>query len=86
MRKIIVALAIYALAGEWLTTEDGRRVCRLTVTLQTGITIDSGFCVDQQSGFRRLQQGMTYPTEEGWVRVIPGRGVQFHTERNGWVP
>lgn len=79
-------LAALALAGEWITTPEGARVCKLTEPLEPYRILQPSFCGDWQPGFIPLQRGMTFPFREGWVRPNPdGYYIQFHVE-DRWVP
>lgn len=81
----VILFTVFAFAGQWITTEDGTRVCRLTQDLQTFKVLSHGFCDDWQPGYQRLQNGMTFPFSEGWVRRLPLSTIQLHIE-NKWVP
>lgn len=72
-------------AGEWITTIDGRRVCRNRWDLYWYHPLNANFCDGRQPGFLELHYGMLPPVAEGWVRLKIGGGIQLHTER-GWVP
>jgi hypothetical protein len=73
----------FAQAGEWVTTVDGQRVCRLVYGLGYGMVFGEGTCSDWQPGFR-LVRGQTFP--RSWTRPTGGGGLQFHVENRGWVP
>lgn len=94
MRKIATtALAAIALAGEWITTTDGRRVCQLAHAIEYYQTLLPGFCMSWQPGFVPLEhRGQPYPFGSGWIRKVSspndnGYGtLQLHIEGKGWVP
>lgn len=71
--------------GEWITTTDGRKVCRNRWDLYWYHPLNANFCDDRQPGFSQLTYGQIPPWHEGWVRPNIGGGIQMHTER-GWVP
>jgi hypothetical protein len=72
--------------GEWLTTPEGGRVCRVAYTIYLFSTLNEGFCVDWQPGFEPLKRGMVLTGREGYTRPNPSGGhAQFHTEK-GWKP
>lgn len=87
--RAAAALLTFALAGQWVTTPAGDRVCRLTISIEQTMTLQPGFCEDWQPGFVPLQRGMTFPFHEGWVRRSapwPAQGyIQLHVEGQ-WVP
>ena len=86
MRLAPIWFLVFALAGEWVTTEPGTRVCRLQQTIVYGMILTPSFCADWQAPFRAPQYGETIPLDQGWWRRAPGGdGYQIHTEK-GWVP
>lgn len=82
------ALAAFALAGDWVSTPDGRRVCRLAQDLEHGMILPISFCMSWQDGFHQPIRGeqisrdyvRTRPTRDGWGTM------QIHIEGKGWVP
>ncbi len=90
-RKVAAALAVIALAGEWVTTPDGRRVCRLAQTLEHGMMMPVSFCMSWQDGFSAPAYAQSLPFRDGYLRTNrhPGAAwgtLQIHVEGRGWVP
>lgn len=76
--------------GMWITTSDGKRVCRVTQTIRRGWPVNDGFCSDWQSPHVPMVRGERWRVGDGWVRwnkpwPASGNWLQFHTER-GWLP
>lgn len=82
----LFALTIVAMAGEWITREDtGARICKLTLTLYTEMSLQPGFCEDWQ--IPPISYGQTLPSESrGWINCRFRRGCQLHIEGKGWRP
>lgn len=87
MNKYAALILAFAVAGQWITKEDGTKVCRLSMDLVTDMTmLPPSFCQDWQPGFTPIRQGQPFPMNQGWIRFDPdGPGFQFHVENN-WVP
>lgn len=86
MRKLAATLLSFAMAGQWVSTPAGDRVCRLTQPIARGMTLSSGFCEDWQPGFHAPQNAEMIPFRDGWARNPFGNGLQIHVEGEGWVP
>lgn len=86
MRKVAATLLSFAMAGQWVTTPAGDRVCRLTQPIARGMTLSSGFCEDWQPSFTAPQRYETIPFHQGWARNPFGGWLQIHVEGEGWVP
>lgn len=91
-RNSALVLAAIAIAGDWVTTPEGKRVCQLSYTLDHGSVMSPDFCMNWQPPFNRVERGQMIPFGEGWVRrVKPGWAsrwgtMQIHIEGKGWVP
>lgn len=86
--SIAAVLAAFALAGDWITTSSGTRVCQLRYDLSSGMTLYPGFCENWQPPFQPPAYAAPYPVREGWIRSNwPAQpGIQLHVEGKGWVP
>lgn len=89
-RLIGIALAVILARGEWVTTEDGARVCRAAYDIQTYMPLTSSMCEDWQPGMTRPIYGQSVYPFRSWLRRRPGTtmvfgGFQIHTEQ-GWRP
>lgn len=82
--KLAATLLSFAMAGQWVTTSAGDRVCQLTQPIARGMALNAGFCKDWQPGFTAPQRGDMIPFREGWARNLDG--LQIHVEGEGWVP
>lgn len=93
MRPIVI-LAAVALAGDWVSTPDGQRVCQLTSTPAMHSIIGSGFCENWQLPYRQVQHGEQIPFSQGWIRRVKPMAfwetrwgtMQVHIEGKGWLP
>jgi hypothetical protein len=74
-------------AGEWITTEDGAKVCRVRGDLYLNTVLMPDFCEDWKPPFRKPEMGdVLFGNARLWVRDNPNKpGIQIHTDR-GWVP
>lgn len=93
-RFALTALSVIALAGEWVSTPGGQRVCQLAYTLEHGMVLTPDFCMSWQAPFYQLSRGEPIPFRQGWIRRAPNPDVaggrwgtlQIHIEGKGWVP
>ena len=84
MKKIIVPLlAVILYAGEWVTTEDGVKICQTPATILTETPLSPELCTNWQ--IRKPVYGESIEQYRAWLRPGPGGGYQIHTER-GWRP
>lgn len=88
-RAAATILAVIALAGEWVSTPDGRRVCRLAVDIQHGMLLPVSFCMSWQDGFGPPIRGQSFSRD--YIRARRNLDVnwgtlQIHIEGKGWVP
>lgn len=84
MKHLPALLLSFAVAGQWVTTPAGDRVCRLKQSIAVGMTLQVNFCENWQPGFTAPQRYQTMPFREGWVRNFGY--LQLHVEGEGWVP
>ncbi len=84
LRRVVpIIFGVILLAGEWITTESGERICRAAVPIYSETTLSPGLCEDWQ--VRRPQYGEDIAPYSAWLRAKPTGGYQIHTER-GWRP
>lgn len=80
-------LGLIALAGEWVSTPDGRRVCQLRYSIVSESRLQPGFCENWQTPFVPPLYAEPYPVRDGWIRSAwPSPGIQLHIEGKGWRP
>ncbi len=84
LRRVVpIIFSVILLAGEWVTTESGDRICRATITIHAATPLSPEMCDDWQ--IRKPQYGETIEQYRAWLRLTPRGGYQIHTEK-GWRP
>ena len=86
MKRLAHIAIAFALAGDWITTAAGARVCQLRYDLSNGMTLQPGFCENWQPPFQPPYYAQPAPFHEGWIRRCPYSSIQLHVEGKGWVP
>jgi hypothetical protein len=78
---------LIAKAGEWVTTQGGKKVCRVAKAIRTYDPPMPGQFVNWQDGFPEPIFGDPMPLDaaDPWVRPAPGGGLQLHVDGE-WRP